>query len=297
MFRGVFTALVTPFKKNLEIDWRLYKKQLRLQIDAGVSGIIPCGTTGESPTLSIEEKKKLTQLALKEAKGSSTLVIMGTGSNDTASTISLSKWASSAGADGLLIVTPYYNKPSQAGLVKHFLSIADEVKCPIMLYNVPGRTGVCMTAGTVAQCADHENIVSIKEASGNLGLVSEILDLTYHLRAPRKKSFTVLSGDDALFLPTLSIGGEGIVSVYSNLFPNKLIEIEMAYRSGEVDKAAKIHQDCFPLMRDIFIESNPVPVKWIMTEMGIGTPYVRPPLSALNDSSLKTLRKTLSREF
>src|SRR5687768_9022909 len=204
--RGIWTALVTPFNDKNELDLDAYKRILRDQKDAGVTGVIPCGTTGESPTLTEAEKKVLIQTALEELKGSQVKVYAGTGSNDTAQTVAFSKWASDQGVDGLLIVTPYYNKPTQAGLKAHFRAVADAVSCEVMLYNVPGRTGVSLTSDTIAELAEHPRITSIKEATGNPAFTSEIQAAL----AKAGQKLLIFSGDDATFLPLLSVGADGV---------------------------------------------------------------------------------------
>lgn len=289
--RGVYTALVTPFNSRNELDLEAFKRILQDQRDAGVAGVIPCGTTGESPTLSKDEKKKLILTALDTLKSSGVKVIAGTGSNDTAETVELSRWASDQGVDGLLIVTPYYNKPSQAGLEAHFRAVAEAVRCEVMLYNVPGRTGVSLTAETVAKLAQHPRITSIKEATANVAFASEILD---HLRLAGSK-MTVLSGDDAAFLPLLSLGAHGVVSVSSNLFPRAMVAIQKNYEAGKIAEAAKLHQRFYPLFRDLFIDSNPVPIKHAMQFAGWCDARVRAPLAALSDAHTEKLEASLHR--
>ncbi len=218
-------------------------------------------------------------------------VYAGTGSNSTAETIELSKWASDQGVDGLLVVTPYYNKPSQAGLEAHFRAVADEVKCDVMLYNVPGRTGVSLTAETIVKLADHPRIRSVKEATANTAFTSEIIDLLN--QAGRKMD--VFSGDDAAFLPLLSIGACGVVSVSSNLFPRAMVEIQKAYDAGQARKAAEIHQKFYPLFRDLFIDSNPVPVKHAMSVAGWCDSRLRLPLIPLTSALQEKLAISLKR--
>ncbi len=287
--RGVMTAVITPFTSNDEIDFDSLKKILKDQKDAGVSEVVACGTTGESPTLSIEEKKKVIEFTLSELKGSPTKVIAGTGSNNTRESVELSKWASHAGVDGVLIVTPYYNKPTPAGLELHFTSIADAVTCEVILYNVPGRTNLSMTGATVAKLAKHPRIRTIKEASGNLTYGYELMESVS--LSGEKMDF--LSGDDATFLPFLSIGGVGTISVASNLFPRAMVELQRLYEKGEVQKALEIHQRYFPLFRDLFVESNPGPIKYAMAEMGFCQPHLRAPLAALTSNSQEKIRTAL----
>ena len=291
--RGVWTALVTPFTQarggTPQIDLEAFKKIIRDQREAKVAGVIPCGTTGESPTLSIEEKKTLIKTALEELRGSGVGVIAGTGSNNTAETIELSRWASEQGVEGVLIVTPYYNKPTQAGLEAHFLAIADQVKCEVMLYNVPGRTGISLTAETIVKLAAHPRVRSLKEATANTAFTSEILD-QLHLS---KRNMDVFSGDDATFLPLLSIGAVGVVSVASNLFPRAMVAIQAAAEQGQPVKAQEIHRKYYPLFRDLFIESNPSPVKAALHFAGWCESEVRLPLVQMTSPNLEKLKSTL----
>jgi 4-hydroxy-tetrahydrodipicolinate synthase len=289
--RGVFTALVTPFDSKNELDLEAFKRILQDQRDAGVAGVIPCGTTGESPTLSKDEKKKLILTALETLKGSGLKVLAGTGSNDTADTVEFSRWASSQGVDGVLVVTPYYNKPSQAGLTAHYRAVADAVNCEVMLYNVPGRTGISLTAETVAQLGRHPRITSIKEATSNVAFASEILD---QLRLSGS-AMTLVSGDDAAYLPLLAVGSHGVVSVASNLFPRAMVAIQKCFDSGKTLDAVKLHQRFYPLFRDLFIDSNPVPIKYAMTLAGLCGPAVRAPLAPLSPAHAEKLEASLRR--
>jgi len=289
--RGVFTALVTPFNSKNELDLESFKRILLDQRDAGVAGVIPCGTTGESPTLSKDEKKKLILTALETLKGSGVKVLAGTGSNDTADTVEFSRWASDQGVHGLLVVTPYYNKPSQAGLTAHFSAVADAVQCPVMLYNVPGRTGISLTAETVAELAKHPRIASLKEATSNVAFASEILDLLKLAGRP----MTLLSGDDAAYLPLLAIGSHGVVSVASNLFPRAMVAIQKHFQAGRVAEATQLHQRFYPLFRDLFIDSNPVPIKHAMAFVGLCGPSVRAPLAPLSAAHIQKLEASLRR--
>lgn len=287
--RGVFTALVTPFNSRNEIDLDAFKRILQDQKEAGVRGVVPCGTTGETPTLSDEEKKLLIRTTLDTLKGSGLKVLAGSGSNDTAGTVAFSRWASDQGVDGLLVVTPYYNKPSQAGMLAHFTAVADAVACPVMLYNVPGRTGVSLNSDTIALLAKHPRITSIKEATSNVAFASEILDQLARDRSP----MTLLSGDDAAYLPLLSIGAHGVVSVASNLFPRAMVDIYKAMESGNPAAAMKIHQRFFPLFRDLFIDSNPGPIKYAMSYAGWCEARVRAPLATLSQTHIHQLEASL----
>ncbi|MCM2280079.1 MAG: 4-hydroxy-tetrahydrodipicolinate synthase [Oligoflexia bacterium] len=293
--RGVFTALVTPFDARNELDLGAVAGILREQRLAGISGVIPCGTTGESPTLTVEEKKRLIGFCIDELKGTGLKVIAGTGGNSTAETVELSRWAAEAGADGVLVVTPYYNKPSQAGLEAHFTAVADAISgspgCEVILYNVPGRTGVTLAPATIARLARHPRIRSIKEATGNVAFTSEIHDAL----AEAGLEMDVLSGDDATFLPLLSVGATGAISVASNLFPRAMVELQGAFAGNRAADAATLHRRYFPLFRDLFVESNPVPVKAALALLGACDARVRPPLAPLAPSSLELLKASLAR--
>jgi 4-hydroxy-tetrahydrodipicolinate synthase len=289
--RGVWTALITPFSNDGQIDLNAYRAILRDQKAAGVTGVIPCGTTGEAPTLSSDEKRILIRTALEEMKGSGVKVIAGTGSNNTAETVEFSRWASKAGVDGILVVTPYYNKPTPAGLEEHFKKVADAVACEVMLYNVPGRTGVSLTAASVSNLAAHPRIKSLKEATGNVAFTSEILDTL----AASGHKIDILSGDDATYQPLLAVGAVGVVSVASNLFPRGMVAIQKAMEAGNLAEATKLHQRYYPLFRDLFIESNPGPIKWTMAEMGFGNTQVRAPLAPVSEETAKKLKRAMDR--
>ena len=286
---GVWTALITPFDRSNQIDFDAYKKILNDQKQAGISGVIPCGTTGEAPCLTLEEKKALIETALKELKGSKTQVVAGTGSNDTASTLEFSRWASDQGVKGVLVVTPYYNKPSQAGLEAHFRAVANEVKCDVILYNVPGRTGVSLTTETIIKLTHQPRITAIKEASGNLAFLAEIKDSL----SVQGRSLTILSGDDVYFLPSLALGAQGIVSVASNLFPRAMVSLYQDFQAGELEKAREIHENYYPLFRDLFIESNPGPIKAAMSYAGWCENRMRLPLVPLSQAHQKKLEESL----
>lgn len=289
--RGVFTALVTPFDAQNRLDLEAFKKILEDQRLAGITGVIPCGTTGESPTLSQDEKKTLISTAIQTLKGSGVKVIAGTGSNNTAEAVELSRWASEQGADGVLIVTPYYNKPSQAGLEHHFRTIADAVSCEVMLYNVPGRTGVSIAPATVAKLATHPRIRSLKEATANVTLTSEIIETLNNASV----KLDILSGDDATYLPLLAVGAVGVVSVASNLFPRAMVAIQKTAEKGDFVSALKIHQRFYPLFRDLFIDSNPVPIKYAMEFVGFCHHRLRAPLVPLSESNVEILRASFRR--
>ena len=285
MFRGTFTALVTPFR-NGAIDVSAYEKLIETQIAAGITGIVAVGTTGESPTLSPEEREQVIRLAVTSAK-KRCIVLAGTGSNSTHHAVADTKTAEKLGADGALLVAPYYNKPSQEGLFRHFKTIANATSLPIMLYNIPGRCGVDIGPDTVVRLAKEcRNIVSIKEASGSVERVSE-------LRARLPEAFTILSGDDSLTLPFMSVGAVGVVSVASNLFPAEVCALVRAFESGDVTEGENLHRKLFPLFKALFIEPNPVPVKTALGWRGAISAECRLPLCEMTEANQVQLRKTL----
>jgi 4-hydroxy-tetrahydrodipicolinate synthase len=274
MFTGVYTAIITPFK-NDRIDYDSYHLLLERQIKAGVSGVVPCGTTGESPTLTYDEHSELIRKTVEICHGK-IRVIAGTGSNSTKEAIELTEHASKDGVDGILSVNPYYNKPTQEGLFLHFSAIAKSSNSPVMLYNIPGRTAVNMLPETIMRLSKIPNIVSVKEATGDLGQMSKTISLV-------PESFTVLSGDDNLTLPLMAVGGRGVVSVVSNIFPSRVKELVDSFVKGDVQKAKEIHYSLLKLFSMVFVETNPIPVKAIMSWMGFCTNELRLPLTALSD--------------
>ncbi len=285
MFRGTFTALVTPFR-NGDVDFAAFEKLVEAQIAAEITGLVAVGTTGESPTLTHEEKEKVIQRAVKIANGRCKL-LAGTGTNSTRDAIEATKFAEKAGVDGALLVAPYYNKPSQEGLFRHFKAIADKTSLPIMLYNIPGRCSVDIGPDTVVRLAEScRNIVSIKEASGSVERVGEL-----HRRLP--KEFTILSGDDSLTLPFIAVGAVGVVSVASNLFPAEICALVRACESGDFKSAEKLHRKMFSLFKDLFIEPNPVPAKTALAWRGAMSAEVRLPLCEMTEANQTQLRKTL----
>ena len=285
MFRGTFTAIVTPFR-NGAIDAAALEKLIESQIAAGITGIVAVGTTGESPTLSAEEREQVARLAITIA-AKRCQVIAGTGSNNTHHAVADTKMAEKLGADGALLVAPYYNKPSQEGLFRHFQTIAQETSLPIILYNIPGRCGVDIGPETVIRLAKEcRNIVSIKEASGSVERVSE-------LRRRLPESFTILSGDDSLTLPFMSVGAVGVVSVASNLYPSEICALVRTYESGDAKGAEKQHRKMFGLFKDLFIEPNPVPAKTALSWRGAMSNEVRLPLCEMSEANQARLRKTI----
>lgn len=285
MFQGAIVATVTPFR-NGKLDVGALKKLVKFQIDSGTDGIVPCGTTGESATLSFDEHERVIDTVI-QAAGGKVPVIAGTGSNNTREAIRLTRYAKKAGADGALVITPYYNKPTQEGLYRHFRAIAEAVDIPLILYNVPGRTGVNMTAATVARLAEVPNVAGVKEASGNLNQVCEILRST-------PKSFALLSGDDFLFFPMMALGGKGVISVASNVAPRAMAELYDAYVIGEISRAREVHYRLWPLFHACFLETNPIPAKTALAMMGRIREEFRLPLCPMGDANRKSLARVLS---
>jgi 4-hydroxy-tetrahydrodipicolinate synthase len=285
MFHGTFTALVTPFRDDA-IDTAAFEKLIEGQIGAGIDGIIAVGTTGESPTLSHDEREQVIRLAVTIA-GGRCKVLAGTGSNSTSHAIADTKAAEKLGVDGALVVAPYYNKPSQEGLFRHFQAIAQSTSLPIMLYNIPGRCGVDIAADTVVRLAGAcKNIVSIKEASGSVDRVGE-------LRVRLPEAFTILSGDDSLTVPFMSVGAAGVVSVVSNLYPAEVRALVHAFASGNEKRAGELHGKMLAVFKDLFIEPNPVPAKAALSWRGAMSAEVRLPLCEMSESNEARLRKTI----
>ncbi len=285
MFKGSIVAIVTPFK-NGKIDEKKLKELIDFQIKNGTSGIVPCGTTGESATLSFEEHDKVIVVTIKQVN-KRIPVIAGTGSNSTEEAIMLTKHAAKAGACASLQVAPYYNRPTQKGLYEHFKAVADSVEIPIMLYNIASRTGVNIEPETIARLSrDCKNIVAVKEASGNLEQMARVKLLT-------GDKFDLLSGDDGLTLPALSIGGTGIVSVVANIVPKDVAALVNEFEKGNIEKARQIHYKLLPLIKAMFIETNPIPVKTAMGLLGMCEPDLRLPLCEMLPENLERLKKTL----
>ncbi|HYG23788.1 MAG TPA: 4-hydroxy-tetrahydrodipicolinate synthase [Verrucomicrobiae bacterium] len=285
MFTGTYTAIVTPFH-NGQLDETALQRLVKAQVKGGVDGIVPVGTTGESPTLSYEEHVAVVQLAVKLAAGK-VKVLAGTGGNSTTEAIYLTKEAEKAGADGSLQVAPYYNKPTQEGLFQHFQAIAAATKLPIMLYSIPGRCGIEIAIDTVKRlAAECKNIVGIKEAGGNCDRVSQ-------LRAALGPKFVILSGDDSLTVPFMSVGAQGVISVASNLIPREVSQMVNACAAGDYSKALKLHQRFYPLFKDLFVETNPVPIKAALAMKGLMHEEYRLPLVPMASKNRETLAATL----
>lgn len=270
-FEGSYVALITPFTKSGEIDEEKIRELVNYHIENGTAGIVPCGTTGEAPTLKFSEHEKVIKIVVEEVKGR-IKVIAGAGSNDTNRAIELTKYAKELGADAALSTCPYYNKPSQRGLYEHYKKIAEEAKFPIMLYNVPGRTGTNIEAETVAKLAELKEVVAIKEATGSLEQMIKIQDLC-------GDKIEILSGEDHLILPMLSIGAKGVVSVVANIMPKEMSELISSFLNQNYERAYKLHTDLYDVSRNMFIEGNPVTVKTAMKILGmINNDDVRLPL-------------------
>ena len=288
--RGAFTALVTPFTTDGAVDERRFRDFVEWQILAGIDGVVPCGTTGESPTLSHGEKDALIDSAVEVVRAHSAgrhiPVIAGTGSNDTAATIAATRRAAAVGADAALVVTPYYNKPDQRMLEAHYRAIADEGDLPLVVYNVPGRTGVNVEAATMLRLAEHPRIVAVKEASANLDQIQTII-------RNRPPGFSVLSGDDSWTLTVLAHGGDGVISVASNEIPGIMAGLCAAWRSGDWNEARRLHDRYLPLMRANFITVNPVPVKSALAAMGLIEDVLRQPLLPLAEPQRSQLMEIL----
>jgi 4-hydroxy-tetrahydrodipicolinate synthase len=284
-FRGAYTALVTPFRHD-RIDEGAYTRLLEEQIAAGIAGVMPVGTTGESATLDMDEHLRVIELTVQVVKGRIP-VYAGTGSNATAEAVYLTQQAEKRGVDGVLVVTPYYNKPSQAGLVAHYAKVAEATRLPVITYSVPGRTGIEVSIDALLALArEHSNIVAIKEAGGSIERFSQ-------LRQALPERIAIISGDDSMTLPALAVGAVGVISVASNLVPREVVALVQTFLDGRAAEAEKLHRRLYPLFRDLFIEANPVPVKTAMARAGWMTADVRLPLVPLQESSRVKLEATL----
>lgn len=282
MFSGAMTAMISPFREGRLDETRL-REQIEHQIKGGIDALVPVGTTGESPTLSFDEHKRVIELTVQVAAGR-VPVIAGVGANATSEAIELHEFARRAGASAGLSVNPYYNKPTQEGLYRHFMTLADVVKLPIVLYNIPGRTGITMSAQTVARLAKHPNIVAIKEATGSLDMASEIRSLC---------DIAILSGDDSLTLPLMSLGAAGVISVLSNLIPGQIKQMVKLASNGNFVEARAIHHRLFPLMRSMFLDGNPVGIKHAMKAAGLDSGELRLPLWEASDATKKTIEENM----
>ncbi len=284
-FKGAFTALVTPFK-NGEVDEEKYREHIAWQIEKGIHGVVPCGTTGESATLSHEEHKRVIKICIEEVKGR-VPVLAGAGSNNTREAIELTRFAKDAGADGVLLITPYYNKPTPQGLLAHYKEIAKAAPLPFIVYNVPSRTGTNLLPSTLYEIKKAvPEVIGVKEASGNIRQASDIVEMC-------GEDFIVLSGDDFITYPMLCIGGKGVISVVSNIVPDKMSSLCNAFFDGNLEEARKIHYELAPLCRAMFYETNPIPVKTALSLMGKMEPELRLPLVEMTHENKQRLSNTL----
>ena len=281
---GVFTALVTPFRDDA-VDEDALRALVERQIAAGVDGLAPCGSTGESATLSHAEHRRVVEIVVAAARGRLP-VLAGTGSNSTREAIELTRYAKEAGADGALLISPYYNKPTQEGIVAHYAEIARETAFPLVVYNIPGRTASNMLPSTLARLADIDQVVGVKEASGDLAQVSAVV-------AVCPNDFSVLSGDDALTLPLLAVGGRGVISTSANVAPAEMVDLVRAFRAGDHERALRTHQRLLPLFDALFCETNPIPLKAALGLMGLVGDEIRLPLTRLTDANRERLQVVL----
>jgi 4-hydroxy-tetrahydrodipicolinate synthase len=275
MFQGSFPALITPFKENFEIDFDAYGRLVDFQLENGTDGIVPCGCSGEAATLSHDEQKALIRFVVERVAGR-VPVVAGTGSNNTAEAVGLTKYAKEVGADGALLITPYYNKPTPAGQIAHYTMVAEQAQIPIMLYNVPGRTGTKISPETIAALSKVPFIVSVKEACGSVDQVSQIL---------HQCDINVMSGDDSLTLPMMAVGAKGVVSVAANIVPRLIADLCKAANAGDFPKAKELHYKTLPLGTALFLETNPMPVKAALAKMGMIKNVLRLPLVSMTDES------------
>ena len=283
-FHGAFTALITPFTQD-GIDETAYKKLIEWQIAQGIHGVVPCGTTGESPTLSEKEHEQVIKLCV-ETVAKRVPIIAGAGSNSTSEAVHMTKYAAKAGADAVLVVTPYYNKPTSKGIYLHYKAISESADIPIILYNIAGRTGKNIEPDLMAKLAGIKNIIGVKEASGNLEQMKKIREIC-------PKDFLLISGDDALTLPILSMGGVGIISVASNIVPKDVATLVNVFNSGDKAKAQTINARLLPLVEALFVETNPIPVKTAASLMGMCSGLLRLPMCEMEDANLAKLKQAL----
>lgn len=286
MFPGTFTAIVTPFRDG-QLDEKAFKRLIRFGIDGGITGFVPCGSTGESATLSYEEHERVVELCVKEV-GGQVKVIAGTGSNSTEEAIELTRHAKEVGADGVLLVSPYYNKPTQEGLYRHFKAIAEAVDIPIVLYNIQGRTAVNIENTTMERLSRIPNIVGVKEASGSILQMSEVIRLC-------RSDFCVLSGDDQMTFPLMALGGQGVISVVTNIVPDKMAALVSDMLNGDINSARARHFEIYELCQAMFVETNPIPVKTALGLMGMIEPELRLPLCPLAQQNQEKLKVILER--
>jgi 4-hydroxy-tetrahydrodipicolinate synthase len=286
MFSGAFTALVTPFR-NGEVDVEALEGMVEFQIQHGVSGLVPCGTTGETPAMSEAEDRVVVETVVRVANGR-VPIIAGTGSNSTDMAIKYTRMAQEVGADGSLQVAPYYNKPTQEGLFRHFAAIAESTDLPLVLYNIPGRTGVTISAETMARLAEIPNIVGVKDSTLSMNMVADVISLC-------GEDFAVLSGDDPMTLPLVALGGRGVISVASNVAPGAVSDMVRALLEGDWERGRELHYELLPLFRALFVETNPIPVKTAASLLGLCSDEMRLPLVPMEGENLRVLQETLDR--
>lgn len=285
-FQGVYPAMVTPFTNKGEIDVEGMRSNIAYLQKGGVAGLVPCGSTGESATLSFDEHKKLVELTVEAA---SVPVVAGTGSNNTAEAVELTRYAQDAGADAALLIVPYYNKPMKSGLIKHFSAIAEACEIPLILYNIPGRTGINMDAETISTIAhEYSNVAAVKEASANFSQISDIVELTSDLE------FSVLSGDDGLTLPMMALGATGVISVTADILPKQMGQLTQFCLDGNYAKAREVHYQLAPLFKALFIETNPIPIKKACDLLGLAGGPLRLPLTTMAEPNVAKLKATLA---
>jgi 4-hydroxy-tetrahydrodipicolinate synthase len=288
MFEGVLPAIITPFLRNSSIDLDVdgLRDNIEFLVGQGVHGIVPCGSTGESATLSFEEHDRVIEITIDAANGT-VPVVAGTGSNNTAEAIRLTKVARDLGADGVLVISPYYNKPNRSGLIKHYTKLAD-LDIPVIMYNVPGRTGQNLDPDLVAELAKHPGIVGIKEASGNISQISQVIEMTLD------EDFQVISGDDNMTLPIMALGGSGVISVAANVEPARMVAMFDSFCDADLETALDLHFELSPLFRAMFIDTNPIPVKKAVEIRGMAAGPVRLPLDELDAARTTKLREVLA---
>jgi 4-hydroxy-tetrahydrodipicolinate synthase len=284
VFEGVLTALVTPFRDGA-VDERVLAELVELQVAAGVDGVVPCGSTGEAATLSHAEHRRVVEVVVSAARGR-VQVLAGTGSNSTSEAVELTRHAKEAGADGALLISPYYNKPTQEGIVAHYAEVARQTAFPLVAYNIPGRTASNILPSTLARLAEIEQVVGVKEACGNL-------DQMAHVIAAVPEDFAVLSGDDSLTLPLLAIGGKGVIATAANVVPAETVELVRAFRAGDVARAREIHYRLLPLVDALFIETNPIPVKAALALRGLILEELRLPLVRISPANRERLQSAM----
>lgn len=288
LLRGVSTALITPFLSNQEVDYEGLRRNVRFQIDNGIRGLLPLGTTGETPTLNEAEKEKIVTTVVEEARKSENTipVMVGVGTNSTKKTIENALHASEWGADALLVVTPYYNKPTQAGIYAHFAAVNAAVNLPIVVYNIKGRTGTNIETPTLKKIAELENVIGVKEASGDINQMMDVIDTIPEL--------AVYSGDDVMTFPLVCLGGQGVISVVSNLLPGKVVEMTEAALKGDLERARNLHFELLPLFRAAFYETNPGPIKYAMDQSGLAAGPLRLPLVEMSPENKARMNAVLS---